>query len=408
MVKKRHIFFLAIVSLLALSPLVKWHQQHIASINGFFSVLTYSLLTLLVNTYFLYKAGVFNRERAVNILLSAVTLAFLALCIELLLRTYNPNLQSYSERNNSRYYQSAFFTYLQPLQGEHYYLNAPNSIDTINKMEFSYVHEYNSLGLREKAISIAKPIGEYRIFAMGDSFTEGVGAPADSTWPSIAEKILRAYSTSRYRVYNCGVHGNDIVYAYKFFEKVLLQYRPDEVVYLINSTDINDIVFRGGEERFDSKKRSDMLPSWEFFFGSSYMVRFVVLNVLHYDWQLNSPQTKKRIEDKAINSINQFVQKFDAITKAHNIKLTIVTHPLKQEIEEQRNPLRQLSIPPGVSFLMLAEALASLQEQEKEKIYDNLYWPIDGHFKPAGYRVAAMKICENLSFSRPTFYTNTP
>ncbi len=56
--------------------------------------------------------------------------------------------------------------------------------------EFRYTRMSNNLGLSEENIPEVKPANEFRIIGLGDSFTEGVGAPYDSTWVKQLEKIF--------------------------------------------------------------------------------------------------------------------------------------------------------------------------------------------------------------------------
>ena len=67
----------------------------------------------------------------------------------------------------------------------------------------------NSLGFRDREISVKKPPGTYRIVALGDSTTFGLGAPFDQTYPKVLERELNRNPPSskwkNYEVINTGV-----------------------------------------------------------------------------------------------------------------------------------------------------------------------------------------------------------
>src|SRR5262245_60035299 len=50
----------------------------------------------------------------------------------------------------------------------------------------------NGLGFRDHEFTVDKRPGEYRILAVGDSFTIGSGVALDDTWPQVLERLLQA------------------------------------------------------------------------------------------------------------------------------------------------------------------------------------------------------------------------
>lgn len=117
--------------------------------------------------------------------------------------------------------------------------------------EFSYMHHYNRWRLRDRDITWEKPANELRIFGLGDSFTEGIGTPDDSTWTRLLESSLQAADTvHRIRTLNAGRSGADPCESLVILREVLLPMQPDVVVLALNSSDIMDFMMRGGTERF--------------------------------------------------------------------------------------------------------------------------------------------------------------
>lgn len=56
--------------------------------------------------------------------------------------------------------------------------------------EYEYVVSINSLGFRDREFG-KKDSGVYRIVALGDSFTWGMGVSAEKSWPKVLEALLR-------------------------------------------------------------------------------------------------------------------------------------------------------------------------------------------------------------------------
>jgi lysophospholipase L1-like esterase len=63
--------------------------------------------------------------------------------------------------------------------------------------------EHNSIGFRDVEFPVQKPPGEFRVLAVGDSFTYGSGVLAEDTWPEVLERGL-ASDGRKVQVVNCG------------------------------------------------------------------------------------------------------------------------------------------------------------------------------------------------------------
>jgi len=132
-----------------------------------------------------------------------------------------------------------------------YFVRKVNSIGSYHQPEFNYEIRTNSLGFRDIEHPLAKATGECRILAIGDSFTEGQGAPFDQTWLSVLGRNLnRPESTHQFTMMVGGVAASDPFYAYRILVDKLLAYQPDLVMMAVHRNDVIDAIIRGGEERF--------------------------------------------------------------------------------------------------------------------------------------------------------------
>lgn len=66
----------------------------------------------------------------------------------------------------------------------------------------------NQLGFRDREFPLEKRPGEFRVLAIGDSFTFGVGLPLELTWPQRLEDLLRPDHRGPVEVVNAGFAGN--------------------------------------------------------------------------------------------------------------------------------------------------------------------------------------------------------
>jgi hypothetical protein len=101
----------------------------------------------------------------------------------------------------------------------------------------------NSEGLRGPRVEFAKPPDTYRIAALGDSFTFGVGVLFEDTWPEQLERVLGARFAAlgdarRVESVNLGVPGFDALDVLRYLETRVAAYQPDVVLYLLYLNDL--------------------------------------------------------------------------------------------------------------------------------------------------------------------------
>jgi hypothetical protein len=105
--------------------------------------------------------------------------------------------------------------------------------------EFDYLVHINHYGYRGAGFSMPKERGVTRIFAVGDSFTFGVGSPDDQTIPFLLEKSLGSEGFP-VQVVNAGIGGAGTLQYYVNLKRIHLQYQPDLVLLLFDLTDLWD------------------------------------------------------------------------------------------------------------------------------------------------------------------------
>ena len=99
----------------------------------------------------------------------------------------------------------------------------------------------NALGFRDEEIPLAKPDGEYRVLAIGDSFTFAQGCRAEDGWTEVLEERLAARLGRPVQVINAGFTGGGS-WPQEYAPWVIahaLAFEPDRVIYGMCLNDVD-------------------------------------------------------------------------------------------------------------------------------------------------------------------------
>ena len=114
--------------------------------------------------------------------------------------------------------------------------------------------ETNSLALRDREIAMPKPPGVFRIFMLGDSFTEGAGFTLETTAPKLLQTFLNERRCGRrFEVINAGVASYSPILEYLLLARVGLGLAPDLIVLNFDMTDVHDDWVRTAIARLDAR-----------------------------------------------------------------------------------------------------------------------------------------------------------
>ncbi|HLP49355.1 MAG TPA: hypothetical protein VK154_00580 [Chitinophagales bacterium] len=418
---KRVCFILYIVVILA----VFWGLLR-GRVNIAFALALYSTLALLAVAFVsvLNTRGRFLKYGKETLLAATAIISTLFLADVILLYVVRPaHYLTYAEINGDRFYYSNALrqkfaaineVYRSPYVHRWYNLKwKPGSVTNFKHTEFTYRNNYNSQGLRSDEIPVKKKSNEKRVIVLGDSFVEGIGAPQDSTGPALLQDILNAglVSDTFYTVINAGLSGSDPFTEYYLLSNRLMAYRPDMVIVNINSTDIDDVVERGGFERFmpDSTVRIKDSPWWESFYGGSMIVRLLARNVMGYTVNLLKVKDVPMLQQNAIDELNHAIEAFEWLAAQHHFKLVFAFQPRLNELDANVNPLGQL-VPmlekknnAGVADLYLAYGNYIREAKLSPR---NYYWPIDLHHNSEGYLMWARMVKESFAYNGRYYRVN--
>lgn len=331
----------------------------------------------------------------INLRLLLLTTVFLLFGLEAFLR-WQARYTNYAEANGFPYMSSSKVWEQDWL---HVYL--PNSEVRQPKTEFTHYRRTNSLGLPDAEFDRENAPGEFRLLALGDSYTEGVGTSEDGTWVRVVARVLSEHYPRRpIRALNAGVGGSDPWFEYMLLKERLLPQRPDLVVVEVNTSDIDDLMVRGGQERFraDGTVGFRPAPLWEWLYGINYLFRTVIHDVLGYDRLLIQKGRLEAEERIAGEKLRGAVRALQSLCNTQGLELLVVSHPTADEVRMGRyyrdaysRVMEELARDPSLRFLDLLRAYAR-QRTITEETASDYYWKVDRHHNTRGYKVMGESI----------------
>jgi lysophospholipase L1-like esterase len=363
---------------------IKWHTRIVFS-AFFYGIILFSPTIIL---------AIFKKDEIVK---KAILLAFgiwngLVL-IEIGLSIIGIN-KTYSEERRGAY-QSPF----ELNASNYYHVYHPYDSNTSSSPEFSFVSKYNALGYLGKDWSLIKS-KPTRLIVFGDSFTEGDGAPQDSSYPAILAEMLK----DSFEVLNAGVRGSDPVFGIKNLEDRLLKYQPDLVIQAVSENDVLfDFCIRGGFERFqkDGTLKFNSPPIWEPLYALSYSLR-IIFNLM--DKNLSEPCGNcddLSLEMKRNSLLKEVFDRYELLGKKYHFKTLVLFYPTKFEVKKDKwffdfTPSKKYIS--NLSTVNYIDIFPCYRQKMKLSNKDPMhyYWKIDGHHNSSGYKLMAECVAEAI------------
>lgn len=353
-----------------------------------------------------------NTDRQKNVMLLVSTLVICLFVGELSLRYVFKINVNYAEVNGDFFYQSEFKQYktfnlvsrLNKGETIPIILHKPYANSVINRPDFKFVHKYNSLGLRGNEEDAKNNSDHFRIISLGDSFTEGVGVPEDSTWTKLLESKLNERSPG-FRTVDCvnaGINGSDPFFEYQTLKSIVTHFNPDMVILSINRSDLHDVVIRGGMDRFkeNGKIKYNDTRWWASIYQVSYIARALFRSIGHYKWNLLTLRENKIAELESVEKIRQLIlNEYLPLADKYGFQLIVVIHPVKFELEMDEFALnelpKKLKDVNGLTTYNLFEEFTRYCS-DHDISYDEIYWPTDLHHNAKGYNIWAEILFEKI------------
>lgn len=345
------------------------------------------LVSLLFSSVFLVSWFFrFEKEDFYKTVLVAVSISVSLCLFEVGLRIDGRFYTALEQSGNGLYYSFLRDQY----QDSWYWVRPADTTLNFPRKEFEFIRTTNSYGLSERPIE--KHSVNFRILGLGDSFTEGTGVAQDSTWLRRVEFRLNSSKVfGMVETINAGVGGSDPVYSYTLLEDELLEFGPDVVILSVNSSDITDIAYRGGFERFHADGTAGRKPpKWEWFYQVSHLVRLIAHNGFQLNHYLVSPEDEEKGRGIALESLKQVATNLNSLASEEGFEPLIVIHPiiydfkspdyLDIELVEFKTFLKTT----GFSYIDLKEEFDKIGVTNYTSA-SQFYWELDRHFNQKGY-----------------------
>ena len=352
-------------------------------------------------SYLLYKSGKLKSSLWQKIYLVAFGLFAGIYLTEIFLRLSETGI-TYSEQR-----EGVFVNPAERTQRAWYITWQPN--ETINLgtgKEYSFERHANSLGLSDKEWTTHKDSSEIRIITLGDSFTEGDGAAADSCYPRLLEYLLqKRFPQFKINVMNAGRCGSDPWFEYKKLHDLLLPYHPDMVIFTNGSNDLLfDHLIYGGMERFaaDSTVKSKIPQhAWLGLYEVSYVFRLLT-TYFGYDETLFSNNAREENKTQAISDSKLLSKQYSRLATENNFRCIQLLRPDKRELQDGVYDFNLKELLSGSDTLKNYSTFALLPfyrdsmhiTEENAKDY---FWLIDGHHNAKGYAAMAQGVYSFIS-----------
>lgn len=191
---------------------------------------------------------------------------------------------TWSEKNLGRYN-----TYYGKSHDSWILRSTPNSIANDTFLEFDYEIRFNREGIRDIDHTLEKPEGLFRTYT--------------NTWFKVLEKRLRAQR--------------------------LLAYAPDLVILCFNTSDITDVILRGGWERFRADGTTQYREGlwFEPFYAVSHLVRYIAHVLFQYNTELIKKSDADSFQNTAQEELLSCMERFEGLAKQERFSLLLCTHP---------------------------------------------------------------------------------
>ena len=263
-----------------------------------------------------------------------------------------------------------------------------NETITYGGDEFTYQNHYNDLGHREIDFKDFKQDSTANKYVfLGDSFTEGDGAPWDSTWVKTFENNILTQLDSNILAYNAGVCGSDIYFNYIMLKENLLEAKPKAVFECINNSDIMDIYYFGGLERFqeDGSMKSRKPIKWEPLYKYSHVFRLFIQVFTSYNKNFTNKITFDNDKRKIIEGMAEQIKLTHQLCAENGIAYYLIYMPMpdcaQENFVDDLDPIPAL-IENQVPVINIFPCMFSKLDCENVKDYS---WERNGHYNGLGY-----------------------
>lgn len=317
------------------------------------------------------------------------------------------------------------------------YRMTSNFVGEIIKPEFKTDIYTNSQGLRDVEYG-EKTENEYRILALGDSFTwGGYGTELEETYLKLLEKKLNQENGMTFRVINAGVPGYNTQQEFLYLKERGIVYKPDMILlsfvlndFMENSINLEDIIIKDGVKVADEAKTGVLLEVRSFLLINFWSYRSFERGITNLLGKLVQKLVNKDIKDtkrlvglflkdtssdsnSEVKLTFEILDDMNDFLKDEDIPFVIVIIPLKYQVDDSlkqkfieinnlnlddldfEKPQTMIKNWARKNDVIIIDLLPGLKSENKN---NDFYWNLNPHFNKEGNEKVADIIFNYLSF----------
>jgi|GEM_PF-5307047 len=284
---------------------------------------------------------------------------------------------------------------------------------------------HNIHGLRDHKDYGEKQLDVFRIVSLGDSFTWGAASPYEDTYLRVTEKKLADLVSKKVEIVKAGYPGYALPQEVLFFkiygkefqpDLVTIGFLPNDLVSVYPLTDdgmglekpdnelglldppfaLKVAMFLGERSEFYQWLKSLLLKN-DTVYTTMYLARGGENSYVSKEW---SPGYLEQLDlvRRLLADLKEEVHKINArlllIFIPQRFQLLVeknATLRARYQADKINNEMKQLCRELGIDFF---DAFPALLEASKQ---GPVFFPIDGHLNPRGYRIVGLQLAEFLA-----------
>jgi hypothetical protein len=209
------------------------------------------------------------------------------------------------------------------------------------------LNKINSLGMRGPEIEETKTSGTFRVLAIGDSFTFGIGVRDEDTFVRRLEKQLNAQNTPgvKYEVLNTGIEGYNTRDEIITLEHRWLKLQPDLVLitFYLNDAYADFTFLNRGEAQGVGAEKPKNLAQYSYVFDyaqHALHVRRESRRIKEFYQRQFFSKADEFLDNPGATDVDwthskRALERAVALSKQHNFKLALVIFPELYSLNEQ-------------------------------------------------------------------------
>jgi len=360
---------------------IKWHTH----------LMLYVYIIFIL--FFIYNS--FKKYINTNYFTILISIVFGLFILEIIMLTCFDRYKTYTEKVSN-----AYLSQYKPLFNNYYHNYPPNQTNLpYQTNEFIFYRDINSNGFVDIEFKDTVTEDKACIICLGDSFTEGVGATFDSSYPA----NLRRKLPDNWIVMNGGIAASDPFFNYYSLKDIFIKYEPKIIIQTLSYNDISsDIRIRGGFNRFknDGSVEYDKKPFLDALYGVSSVSR-IIFQILGYDQTLLKYEIDIHEKKKIDSTVIDLFYEYEKLANKNNFIVYIVLYPTEYEIENRnyeydyKTILKEIKKYKHLKVIELFDCYNEYASLRKNDL-SYFYWKFDRHHNGRGYEMMAHCIYEQL------------